>query len=224
MTFLERHHASSIRVAPEAEMTELRQVPEMGQAQRKVQGPMPSASQGPALDVWQMPRTAQDKHAAPECCSMPLQSLSQTQHVPQQHGPPLSDLEEHERLLLELEHEFRCQELQAHELKLGRRSQALQLCQLQLQVPATATALPIAAAPPLYNDLRDLEAMSTAASRKSSAVESGGSRDLSGLTHRDPVPLSHLFCKSFLEHPGRLNVLGPMVPRIIPHPPRGAAR
>ena len=59
--------------------------------------------------------------------------------------------------------------------------------------PADTPAPP--KAPPISNDRRDTEGVSTATSRRSSAVESGGTRDLSGLTQKDPVPPPP--CKSF---------------------------
>ena len=85
-------------------------------------------------------------------------------------------------------------------LGLERRSQVLQLRQLQLQVPTMTAASP--ASPPepskallKSNDRRDTEAWSAAPSR-SSGVESGGSRDLSGLTQKDPIPLSICFTRA----------------------------
>ena len=121
--------------------------------------------------------------------------LANTQYTPAA-WPPRSDLEERE--LQQHKCDFILQELEARKLEIERRSQSLQQHQLQLQAPAiatatvTATALAIAAAParapPLYSDRRDLEAIYTAPSRKSSAVESDGSTDLSGLTQRDSVP------------------------------------
>ena len=50
-------------------------------------------------------------------------------------------------------------------------------------------------APLSYIDRRDTEARCTAPLRKSSGIESGGSRDFSGLTQRDLVPPQNLSYK-----------------------------
>ena len=69
-------------------MIEPGQAPELGQVQ------------GPAHSAWHLTvrEMAQNRHAAPERCSMPIQDLAQTQQAYQQSGPLLSDLEDHESL------------------------------------------------------------------------------------------------------------------------------
>ena len=99
MTDLERRRQGATQVpcpgAPEIEVKEPGQAPEIGQGKDTT----PIAWQGQAPDPRNVHEAAQDQHAVPEHCSMPLQCLSQTQQGPQLLGLPLIELEERERLL-----------------------------------------------------------------------------------------------------------------------------
>ena len=99
----------------------------------------------------------------------------------------ITTLDKRKRLIQEREHELKCQELEAREMELQPRSQALQLHRLQLQAPVSQTKPQIMPVNYRPNDRRDTEARSTASSRRSSGIESGSSKDLSYLTLRDPV-------------------------------------
>ena len=148
-------------------------------------------AQEPAPDAWSAQETAQDLCAVSECCSMPLQDLSQPQQASLQRGPQLSICSNS----MSMNSGYRCLMCMNKSLNTRLRcSSSACYNNRHLPWPQRRPGLDIAAAParasPIYNDRRDLEAMSTAPSRKSSAAESGGSRDLSGLTQRDPVPLS----------------------------------
>ena len=77
-------------------------------------------------------------------------------------------------------------EIEACQRELERQTRELQQREIQLQAPATPTASATGTTPAtavmLASAGKELDSSSTASPRKSSAVENGGSRDLSGLT------------------------------------------
>ena len=97
--------------------------------------------------------------------------------MPKSQQATITTLDKRKRLIQEREHELKCQELEAREMELQPRSQALQLHRLQLQAPVSKTTSQ--KMPVNYNDRIDTEARSTASSRRSSGIESGSSKDLS---------------------------------------------